>query len=230
MPRVRPRPTAAPLAPPAAAEGPRAPCFLCAYAARPRPPPAHAVGYGRETKSDQRSVSALWLPGPENLHARSFTRTRARARAVTGAPLLLRSKRRARPAATLPGYTGKASRRLLLWPPRTWSPGRRWSSCWRQRSRPRPGPAPLHHTMEQNPPRLPPRPSPWVLPPDSHGSKNKHVLGEDPDTDPWFPQPGLCRGRTAFSGAAWPPPSSASWPELSVTAVPKPGPVQGELL
>lgn len=74
MPRVRPRPTAAPLAPPAAAEGPRAPCFLCAYAARPRPPPAHAVGYGRETKSDQRSVSALWLPGPENLHARSFTR------------------------------------------------------------------------------------------------------------------------------------------------------------
>lgn len=90
--------------------------------------------------------------------------------------------------------------------------------------------APLHHTMEQNPPRLPPRPSPWVLPPDSHGSKNKHVLGEDPDTDPWFPQPGLCRGRTAFSGAAWPPPSLASWPELSVTAVPKPGPVQGELL
>lgn len=140
MPRVRPRPTAAPPAPPAAAEGPRAPCFLCAYAARPRPPPAHAVGYGRETKSDQRSVSALWLPGPENLHARSFTRTRARARAVTGAPLLLRSKRRARPAATLPGYTGKASRRLPLWPPRTWSPGRRWSSCWRQRSRPRPGP------------------------------------------------------------------------------------------
>lgn len=78
MPRVRPRPTAAPPAPPAAAEGPRAPCFLCAYAARPRLPPAHAVGYGRETKSDQRSVSALWLPGPENLHARSFTHTHAR--------------------------------------------------------------------------------------------------------------------------------------------------------
>lgn len=229
MPRVRPRPTAAPPAPPAAAEGPRAPCFLCAYAARPRPPPAHAVGYGRETKSDQRSVSALWLPGPENLHARSFTRTHVRGqlpvRLYCYGPNAERGPR-PRSRGTLARRAGACRSGRRGRGPQGDAGARVGDSAAALGRGLRLCITPWNRT----PPRLPPRPSPWVLPPDSHGSKNKHVLGEDPDTDPWFPQPGLRRGRTAFSGAAWPPPSSASWPELSVTAVPKPGPVQGELL